>query len=147
MGYTTLKKAAASIALSSVMLLVPGSALAVSIVPECARGSDVPQLDCVLETAGNIAQLILGLTGGLALLMFVYGGFLMLSSGGNSERVGQGKKVLAAAVVGIVIVLMAGYLVRFGLSRLGVEEEYLEVPASAGTTTDSGSGTTTGSGS
>lgn len=124
------KKAVAALAASSALLFVPATAFAVSIVPPCARGGELAQLDCLLETGGNIAQLILGLTGGLALLMFVYGGFLMLSSGGNQDKVAKGKSVLTAAVIGIFIILLAGYLIRYGLARLGVSNEFLEVPAS-----------------
>lgn len=135
MGYSARKKAALAAAASSLLLLVPGAAFAVSIVPDCARGAELAQLDCMLETAGNIAQLILGVTGGLALLMFVYGGFLMLSSGGSEDKVKKGKDALVAAVIGIFIVLLAGYLIRYGLVRLGVGEEYLKTPE---TTNDSG---------
>lgn len=107
------------------------------IVPRCAtEGTDIPQLGCVLLTLGNIAQLILALTGGLALLMFVYGGFLMLSSGGSSDKVTQGKNALRAAIIGLVIVLLAGYLIRWGLDSLDVDPEgFQKAPAS---TTDTG---------
>ncbi|MFH1047921.1 MAG: hypothetical protein V1738_06485 [Patescibacteria group bacterium] len=104
------------------------------IVPACATDSGVPQLDCVLLTLGNIAQLILALTGSLALLMFVYGGFLMLSSGGSSSKVEQGKNTLKAAVTGILIVLLAGYLIRWGLSSLNVNvAEFQSAPKSTST--------------
>lgn len=93
------------------------------IVPPCATGRGIPGLDCVLLTLGNIAQLILALTGGLALLMFVYGGFLLLTSGGSETRVSKGKDTLKAAITGIVIILLAGYLIRWGLGSLGVDTE------------------------
>ena len=92
------------------------------------EGSETPSLDCVLYTLGNIAQIILALTGSLALLMFVYGGFLMLSSGGSSDKVNKGKQVLTSAVIGIVIILCAGYLIRYGMEQLQVQEEFTSVP-------------------
>jgi hypothetical protein len=104
-----------------------------SIINPCATGSDLPQLDCVLLTLGNIAQIILALTGSLALLMFVYGGFTMLTSGGSSDKVNQGKKILLSAVTGIVIVLLAGYLIRYGMQQLGVQEEFTNVPQTTNT--------------
>ncbi|MEA3249860.1 MAG: pilin [Patescibacteria group bacterium] len=131
MRYSPRKKAALAAAASSAFLLLPATAFAVSIVPECARGSELAQLPCMLETLGNIAQLILGVTGGLALLMFVYGGFLILSSGGSQDKVKKGKDILVSAVIGIFIILLAGYLIRYGLARLGVGDEYLETPAPA----------------
>lgn len=141
MRYPLREKAALAAAASAAMLLLPTAALAISIVPECARGSELAQLPCLLETFGNIAQLILGVTGGLALLMFVYGGFMMLSSGGSEDKVRKGKDAITAAVIGIFIILLAGYLIRYGLARLGVGEEFMTVPTDSGTVTESGAGT------
>jgi hypothetical protein len=126
----------AAIVATSVVAFLPATAWGVTIVPSCARGSTVPQLDCVLSTFGNIAQLILAVSGGLALLMFVYGGFLMLSSGGMESRVTKGKEVIKTALVGLAIILLAGYLIRYGLERLGVREELLTVPKTAPAKTD-----------
>jgi hypothetical protein len=41
----------------------------------------------------------------LAILMVVYGGALMIFSGGDSKRVGNGRKTLMAALVGLAIVV------------------------------------------
>lgn len=91
------------------------------LVPECARqGTSVPSLNCALQAFANVANIILGLTGSAALLMFVYGGFLMLTSGGASEQIQKGKDALRNAVIGIVIILTAGTLIRYGTQRLGV---------------------------
>ncbi|OIO52095.1 hypothetical protein COY93_03625 [Candidatus Uhrbacteria bacterium CG_4_10_14_0_8_um_filter_58_22] len=117
-------------------LLLPSSALAFQIVPTCATGLDLPGIDCILEMVGNVAQLILGVTGGLALIMFVYGGFQMLTSGGVEGKIKKGIETLKAAVVGIVIILMAGYLVRYGLDRLKVSKALLDVPTAPAENTD-----------
>ncbi|OGM00670.1 hypothetical protein A2480_01020 [Candidatus Uhrbacteria bacterium RIFOXYC2_FULL_47_19] len=120
---------------AAIGLLLPSSALAFQIVPTCATGLDVPGLDCILEMFGNVAQLILGVTGGLALIMFVYGGFMMLTSGGG-DRAKKGIDMIKAAVVGIFIILMAGYLVRYGLDRLKVSKALLDVPTAPAENTD-----------
>jgi len=134
----SLRKKVAMAAASAALLLAPTTAFAVSLVPECARGGELAQLPCLLETFGNIAQVILGLTGGLALLMFVYGGFMMLSSGGSEDKIKKGKDAIMAAVIGIAIILLTGYLIRYGLARLGVGEEYTTIPEDVGTTTETG---------
>jgi len=128
MRYPIRKKAALAAVASTAGLLLPVAAMAVSLVPDCARSGELAQLPCLLETFGNIAQVILGLTGGLALLMFVYGGFMMLSSGGAEDKVKKGKDALMAAIIGIAIILLTGYLIRYGLARLGVSEEFTTVP-------------------
>jgi hypothetical protein len=56
---------------------------------------------------GNIIKAALGFTGVIALLMFVYGGFLFLTSRGNMEQVKQGKNTLIWATIGLVVIFTA----------------------------------------
>jgi len=60
---------------------------------------------------GRVISAALGLSGSAALLMFVYGGFLWLTSGGNKERVDKGKKTLIWAIIGIVVIFAAYVIV------------------------------------
>ena len=53
----------------------------------------------------NILKFVLGISGACALLMFVWGGFLMLSSGGADTRVTQGREALLQATTGLIIIL------------------------------------------
>lgn len=80
------------------------------------------QNDCDLNdftrTLYSISKLILGITGSLALLMFVYGGFTWLISSGNREMVQKGKNILIAAVIGIVIVFAAYSAIEFTVRML-----------------------------
>jgi len=101
------------------------------LVPECAtaKGSPgspppTPSLTCMLQTFGNIAQIILGLTGSAALIMFVYGGFLMVTSGGSSEAVSKGKTTLRNAIIGIFIVMTSGLLIQYGMQQIGIADTY-----------------------
>ncbi len=57
----------------------------------------------------EIANYGFTIIGALALLVFIYGGFLMIISAGNSERVEQGKNAMIAAVLGLIIAF-GGYL-------------------------------------
>ncbi|MEX2033537.1 MAG: hypothetical protein WD889_03245 [Candidatus Colwellbacteria bacterium] len=41
----------------------------------------------------------------LVLIFFLWGGFLLLTSGGSPNRVEQGKKAITGAVIGLIIVL------------------------------------------
>ena len=65
------------------------------------------------ETVINIIKLVLGLLGLIAVIMVIYGGFLWLTAGGNEENVEKGKKVISAAVIGLIIILLAWAIVRF----------------------------------
>ncbi|MFH1315054.1 MAG: pilin [Candidatus Uhrbacteria bacterium] len=60
---------------------------------------------------GRVISAALGLSGSAALLMFVYGGFLWLTSGGSKERIDKGKKTLVWAIIGIVVIFAAYVIV------------------------------------
>lgn len=80
------------------------------IVPDCAREKarvETPGVDCIVFTAINVAKLILGISGSIALALFIYGGFLMLVSSGSEQMVTKGKNVLSGAVIGLIIVFAA----------------------------------------
>ena len=99
---------------------MPAHAVELTIVPLCARnqGKEPPSLNCALQTFANVGQLILGITGSFALLMFVYGGFTLLTSGGASEKVSKGKTIITNSIIGIVIILTSGLLIQYGLGQL-----------------------------
>lgn len=117
----------------AMLFVVPAFAHAqtVHIVPSCAlnQGKEPPGLDCILQTFANIAALILSVTGSFALLMFVYGGFMMLVSGGSEERVSKGKTIVRNAVIGIFIILLSGALINYGLNALGIKASFINAPA------------------
>ncbi len=70
------------------------------------------------DLANSIVKLILGVSGALALLMFVYGGILWVISAGEDKRVTEGKDVMKNAVIGLVIVFGSWTLVNVVISTL-----------------------------
>jgi len=46
----------------------------------------------------------MGILGSIALLVFVYGGFMWLISGGNEQRIETGKNAMLYSVIGIFII-------------------------------------------
>jgi len=58
----------------------------------------------------------------LTLLMFIYGGFIMIFSGGSPDRVQKGKQTLLNAIIGLVIVFSAYAIIQFTLSAVGFEQ-------------------------
>jgi amino acid transporter len=67
---------------------------------------------------GRLISAILGVTGSIALLMFVYGGFLWLISGGEAEKVKKGKEVMKWAVLGLVVIVGAYMIVSMIVTAL-----------------------------
>lgn len=61
---------------------------------------------------GRLIQTILGVTGSVALLMFVWGGFLWLISAGEPEKVKKGKEAMKWATFGLVVIVGAYMIVN-----------------------------------
>ncbi len=61
----------------------------------------------------EVANYGFGIIGAIALLFFIYGGFMMIISAGSSERVEQGRNAMVAAVLGLVIAFGGYLLIRF----------------------------------
>lgn len=61
----------------------------------------------------RVIEGVLGVVGAFALLMFVYGGFMWMLSGGNEQMIEKGKNTLMWAALGLVIIFMSYTLVKF----------------------------------
>lgn len=59
----------------------------------------------------RIIRYLLGISGGVALLMFVWGGFQYLMAGANPDYAKKGKDTLKYAVIGLVIIMTSYLLV------------------------------------
>lgn len=64
------------------------------------------------------ADIIVGLSGTAALIMFIWGGIAMLTAYGNPGRFDWGKNILIAAVVGILFVFLAWTFINLTLIAL-----------------------------
>lgn len=64
-------------------------------------------------TVLNIIQLLLGLMTLIAVALIIYAGFVWLTAAGNEENVEKAKRIISAAVVGLIIVLLAWAIVIF----------------------------------
>ena len=67
---------------------------------------------------GKIIQVLLGLLGIVVVSMFIYAGFIWMTSNGSEEKILTAKKILRNAVVGIIIILSAWGIVYFVLTKL-----------------------------
>lgn len=72
----------------------------------------------LLFIAHNGIKFVYGISGALALLVFVYGGFVWLLSGGEQKRVAEGSEALKASAVGILIILGSWIFINFILLTL-----------------------------
>lgn len=100
-----------------------GSLIDANILAEtdCVQKGDTTceySVSTFMRVGINVANIILGLVGALALVVFIYGGVRMLTSGGNAESVTAGKKSIMGAVVGIVLVFGSYTIITFAINKL-----------------------------
>ena len=81
-----------------ILIVLPVATLAATTLPNPLPSADPNEL------VANIIRTALGVVGALALVMFIYGGFTLLISGGSQERVKKGRDVLMWATIGLIVV-------------------------------------------
>jgi len=69
-------------------------------------------------TVAKIIRAFIGILGLVALVIILYGGFLWMTSGGDEEKIGKGKKVLTNGAIGLAIIFLSLGIVQFVISRL-----------------------------
>lgn len=78
--------------------------------------NDAQAINCtlcdVLHLLINISRVILGLSGVLALLMFVFGGIYMITAYGQEDRIKRGKDAIVAAITGLIVIAMAWVIIN-----------------------------------
>lgn len=86
------------------------------IIPAGCLGP-APPASCglaqVIDVFYNVANWIFAISGSLAFLFFVLGGFYWLTAAGNPERVKKGKTFVVNAAIGLVIIFFARAGVEF----------------------------------
>ncbi len=60
----------------------------------------------------RIVNWFLGFLGLLAVIMIIYGGVTYVTSAGNDEAIGNAKKIIMYALIGIIIILLSFALVN-----------------------------------
>lgn len=105
--------------------LVPAMASA-SITSDICTGSNVgsstsscttnSSTDSLKKLAASIISVFSILVGVVAVIMVIFGGFKYITSGGDSSSVSGAKNTLIYAIVGLIIVALAQFIVHFVLN-------------------------------
>lgn len=83
------------------------------------RAQGICSLAEVTQVAVNIIILILGISGTVALLMFIYGGWNWVFAQGRPEYIQTGKDTMKHAIIGLAIIFGAYALINFVIAVLG----------------------------
>jgi hypothetical protein len=68
----------------------------------------------LISSIVNIFSLVVGV---VAVIMIIVGGFRYITSGGDSNNVTAAKNTILYAIIGLVIVALSQFIVRFVLNR------------------------------
>lgn len=82
---------------------------------DCSVEGGTTRLNDIITSIINIFSLIVGL---VSVIMIIYGGFLYVTSGGDSGKVTNAKNAIIYAIIGLVVVALAQFIVQFVLSRV-----------------------------
>ena len=109
----------------------------------CANGTVAGSCDdvnVVLLQLIEIAQFLFKIIGGVAFVVFIYGGLMMVLSFGSPDKFKKGTQALVMAVVGMIISFGPYLLINFVLDALQVSGDFRGV----GVTVEAPSGTPSG---
>lgn len=80
--------------------------------PYCSDGTSInTALGCIpTETGafvGAVLSIAVGLGGGIALLLILYGVFIVTTSAGVPDKIKQGQEIITSAVSGLVFIILS----------------------------------------
>lgn len=101
------------LALTTVLSAVPALTWAATVTLTNPLSVSNPQ-----AIIGNLIKAIMSVVGSLALLMFVYGGVIWITSFGEPKRIEKGKTIITWAVLGLAIIASAYVLVNAVITGL-----------------------------
>lgn len=81
---------------------------------DCPAGESTTRLNSIIKTVINILSLVVGV---VAVIMIIFGGLKYITSGGDSSNVSSAKNTIIYAIVGLVVVALAQFIVRFVLDK------------------------------
>ncbi|MBI3342894.1 hypothetical protein HY032_01940 [Candidatus Gottesmanbacteria bacterium] len=85
----------------------------------CPNENDIStQIGCInaKDTGGFVGELFrlgIGVAGGIAMLLILFGGFQILTSAGNPERLNEGKELVGSAIAGLLMIMFSTFLLKF----------------------------------
>ena len=98
-------------ALTGLYLASPVAALA-QITPPCDGLSCSPSADAE-NIITTVINWVLGIAALIAVLMLIVGGILYVTAAGNSDRAKQARQTILYAVIGLIVIVLAYFIVAF----------------------------------
>ena len=82
----------------------------------CAEvGGDTNGINSIISMVINVFSVIVGI---IAVIMIIWGGLRYITSGGDSGKITNAKNTILYALIGLVIVALAQFIVKFVLGKV-----------------------------
>ncbi|MDQ5938591.1 MAG: hypothetical protein QG603_198 [Patescibacteria group bacterium] len=114
--------------LVALMLLAPAMLPARTLAQNVQEDFGTDVLEGIATSGGgtrDLYQMLAGIIntalyflGGIAVLLFLYGGFKWFTSQGNSDQIDSAKKIMGSAVVGLAIIFASYAAAQFVINSL-----------------------------
>lgn len=70
---------------------------------------------------GDVLRIGIGIGGGVAFLLILFGGFQILTSAGNPEQLTAGRELVTSAITGLLLIIFSIFLLRLiGYNIFGI---------------------------
>lgn len=92
----------------------------------CANGEIGTAIGCIptnriIDQIAFFLKWAVGIAGGLAILLFLYSGYLMKTSTGDPKRLNGGKELFFSALSGLILLVLSVFILRIiGVNVLGI---------------------------
>jgi cytochrome bd-type quinol oxidase subunit 2 len=73
------------------------------------------KINSIIETIVNIFSVLVGV---VAVIMIIWGGLRYITSGGDSAKITSAKNTIIYALIGLVVVALAQFIVKFVLAKV-----------------------------
>ncbi len=105
-----------------------GSDIDIPLVPLTDYGSSVEDLKSsarslnktnwtsISDIIGKATNMLMVYIGSISLVLYIWAGFLWMTSAGNADRAGKGKQIVVWTTLGVVVMLSAYIIVGFILN-------------------------------
>ncbi len=104
------------VVMPAIMMAMPASAgpeLGINYVEPLELANGDPRTAAV-----SLVKLMMTFLGIIAVVIMLYGGFIWMTAAGNEDKVAQAKKLIAAGIIGLIIILAAFVIVNFVVTNV-----------------------------
>lgn len=121
-----MKVIAAGILFFLLSLFIPSRALAASEWCNTLGTEFNSAIGCIPvfnseDFLGFLLRWATGIGAGIAFLLIVYGGFMIMTSSGNPDRLKAGQELLTSAISGLILLIFSIFILKvIGIDILGI---------------------------